>query len=120
MINEHIISIGGRGNIASPLQFGQDYAVTLEGSITSITDINNEDGTINRLFKLKTAIIKEIEGKEGKIAIRDKSSLSKRIRSRQFIWAQENQSDIDYEKFGQLLLQNFDGVMDYLTEQQNI
>lgn len=115
-ISENNLKLTGKVNIPDKLPISNVFKITVEGAITEVSYKDNEDGSVIRDHKFVPTLVEYIDDK-GKIAhSKDKKTLSKRIRDRQWIWQQENQSDIDYERFGQLLLAHFGSVMDYLIE----
>jgi hypothetical protein len=115
-INEHIVSISGKASTQDPLELGQDYRITIEGTVTSQTDVDNDNGTKNRINKLKPRLIEAIEHKGKKLTIKDKSSTSQRNRARHFVWQGEHPLiDLDYEKAGELIRRHYDLVMEIIT-----
>lgn len=115
-VNEHILSLSGKASLQEPLNMAQDYQITVEGEIRNITDTTRDDGTVDRLYRLKIATVHSLESKGHKVQVKDKSPLHAKIRARQWIWQNDNNSDIDYQKFGQLLINHFDEIMNYLIE----
>lgn len=63
-INEHVIQImGGRKNLIhteKPLKIGEDINLKIEGTVQEITDIDNHDGTIDRVYKVKGIYCEEL------------------------------------------------------------
>ena len=44
-----------RPNIPHALEMDQDVTLTVKGSVVAIQDGSNQDGTVNRTYKLKAA-----------------------------------------------------------------
>lgn len=62
-INEHIIKITGSFCITADQapRIGDDLTIAIQGSVVKTEDSDNQDGTINRLYKVKMA-----DGRVGK------------------------------------------------------
>ena len=54
-ITEHIIKVSGKANIEHELAMDQDVTLVVKGSVVAIQDGSNQDGTINRTYKVKAA-----------------------------------------------------------------
>ena len=54
-INEHIIKVSGSANIEQGLVMDQEVTLIVKGSVVAIQDGSNQDGTINRTYKVKAA-----------------------------------------------------------------
>ncbi len=111
-INEHIIKISGTASLENELELGQDYKVTITGTIVSQTETDNDNGTRNKIHKLKPLMVESVEYKEKQIRIKDKSSTSQKNRSRHFIWQQDHPIDVDYDQAGELFRRYYDEIMD--------
>ncbi len=59
-INEHIIKLSGSAAIIAPLTMQKDLKVAMIGEIRAITDVPNDDGTINRIYRFRVSEIKDI------------------------------------------------------------
>lgn len=109
------IKLSGKLNIPEPLEIGNDYHIALEGSITSVTKSNNEDGTYtldHKLEPLKLELLKN----DGKTIKADKTRLSQKLRSRAFIHEQQNQSENMYEWFTKKAIAHFDEIVEYVKK----
>ncbi len=118
-INEHIIKISGKATSETPLTLGEDYEVTIEGEIRGIYDSVNDNGSIDRVYALKTRIVKSLLSKGKKLSLKDKSSISKRIRGRLYVWCQDNDvTDFEgaYQDFGSQIINHFDEIMNLILE----
>lgn len=78
-INSHVIKISGGAELAEGLEFGKDYKLSLDGSVTSTRDKDNHDGTIDRTYtvKLLNAIVKD---EKKSIVVKDKHGQSQLTR----------------------------------------
>lgn len=117
-INEHIVSLSGKASIADPLELGQDYRITFEGTVTSQTDVDNDDGTKNVINKLKPRLIESVEHGGKVLKIKDKSSTSQKNRAVHHFWQEEHQSGIDYERAWEMIRKYYDPIMTYLIKKE--
>lgn len=114
--NEYILSIAGTASLPDTLNMNEDYRVTVEGDIRSVTKKNNDDGTVNLIYKFKPAKVESVESKGKTMMLKDKSPLSQKLRGRAFVWQTVNESNRDYEWFGNACIRHFDEVMNLLIE----
>lgn len=113
-INEHILKLTGKVTLPKPLTLSKTYLIGVEGDVTESTDKDNNDGTFNREFKFEPLTVEVVNEKGDSIRAMGKTKMHQKIRGRHWVWQQENQSDVDYEQFGNLLIQKFDEVMEIL------
>lgn len=60
-INERIIKITGSACIDKKLELEQDVEIKIKGSVVKVEDAGNNDGTKNRIFKVKLIEIEDIK-----------------------------------------------------------
>ena len=46
-INQYLVKISGKSLIGSPLELGQDVALTLKGAVVKLDHLDNQDGTMD-------------------------------------------------------------------------
>ncbi len=109
------IKLSGKMNIPEQLEIGKDYHIALEGSITSVTKKNNEDGTYTLDYKLEPLKF-ELLRSNGTTMKADKSKLSQKLRGRAFIHEGENNTDNMYEWFVTKSIRHFDEIVDYVKK----
>lgn len=78
-VNEHIVQLTGTANIPQPLSLGHDYEIVANVNCYRVTEVDNHDGSINKLYKLKVvdSVVRNSLGKEIKTG---KGSLSQKLR----------------------------------------
>src|SRR3990172_1191094 len=81
-INENILRLTGKVNLAQPLELGNDYTITVTGAITTATTIDLHDGSYDRIFKLEPRLVTAIDDKGETIKIKDKGSQAQKLRNR--------------------------------------
>jgi len=65
-VNENLLTVSaGYIILDTPLKIGDDVILTISGTVITTTDKDNNDGTINRVFKVKGIIANVI--KDGKL-----------------------------------------------------
>lgn len=52
-INEVSIGFSGKASIAKNLELGEDVCFKVQGSVVSISDYDNQDGTYDKKVKVK-------------------------------------------------------------------
>lgn len=58
-INEHILRLTGKVELEEPMVFGSDYTLTISGQIVKTEDMDNQDGTFNRIYTFKSLILQD-------------------------------------------------------------
>lgn len=118
-INENIIKIVGSANINELLTIGNEYTVAAKVSCEEKQIKNNNDGTVNNVFKLYLQGQIAVKNSEGKQLIsKDKNSNSKKLRNQ--IWAIWNEKglDIEFENYYDAVMQkirsNLNAIVDKL------
>lgn len=60
-VNEHRIKIMGLGNVApanAPLvELGKDIELHIHGNVLKVEEVDNQDGSIDRIYKVKIITI---------------------------------------------------------------
>lgn len=82
-VNEYKLKITGSLNLSAPLNIDTDYDLTVANlSITACSDISNNDGTINRVFKGVLSELSEVNiiGQKEFITAKKKGSQAKVLR----------------------------------------
>ena len=52
-INENLISFSGKGHISKELNLGVDVNIKIQGGVITVEDRDNQDGTFDRVYKIK-------------------------------------------------------------------
>lgn len=115
MINENILKLTGKVSIPEPVEIGHNYKVLIQGSITSESKEDNNDGTFNMTFKFAPVLVELVTSKGQTIKAKDKRKLSQRLRGRLFMIWQESHTDQDFDQFYETsmskLIQNVDNFL---------
>jgi len=115
-VNEHILKLTGKASLPLALTMSKTYEVVLKGDITKTSDVDNQNGTINREYRFEPHHVEIVNDKGARIVGKDTSKTSQKIRSRHHIWTIDNASQLDYEWMGRQLVAHYDEVMELLKK----
>ncbi len=119
-VNDFVIKVGGSAALSEPLEMGKDYKVTLEGAVVSTTDIDLENGSVQRLFRFKTALVASLESKTRNIQVRDKSSQSKQFKSNHYFYERDNPgTKYTYDTVMNILNSRHEDLMEWIISLEN-
>lgn len=52
-VNEKILKLQGKISVPQEYILGEDYTIEITGQIVKIEDLDNQDGTVNKVFVFK-------------------------------------------------------------------
>jgi hypothetical protein len=79
--DSYFIKLTGKASIGEPLEIGSNFGVAIEGSITSKTETDNDDGSHSHYFKFEPVLVTVINNKGKSIKAKDVRGRSKQLRS---------------------------------------
>lgn len=88
-INEHILKLTGKVSLPKELLNGNNYTLSVTGSVTSRTEEDNQDGTVNWVYKFEPVLVEILTEKGETIKAKDRRKLSQKLRGRLFLEWQE-------------------------------
>jgi hypothetical protein len=90
-INEHVLKISSAGvNLPEGLEQGHRYLITTEADVYEITEKDNQDGTIDKIYKVKQTGVVTVNFDGGKvIKAKEKGSVSRSLHGA--IWYYHNE-----------------------------
>ena len=115
-INENILRLTGKVNLAQPLELGNDYTITVTGAITAATTIDLHDGSFDRIFKLEPRLVTAIDDKGETLKIKDKGSHAQKLRSRLYRIFEESPHG-EFENFYAQVYRYINKHLDTITDQ---
>lgn len=62
-VNSHYLKLSGKSELPKELEIGNNYYLAIHGSITSVTEHDNHDGTVDRSYKfepVKCEVVSEL------------------------------------------------------------
>ena len=107
-INSHILKLTGRAELPQEIELGDNYHVSLEGSIESYSLHDNHDGTYNKMYTFKPVKIDVLDHKGKALKLKDPRSNSTKVRNYLWkIWFEEGVTedfDACYDAFTQAVM----------------
>ena len=98
-MDSFVIKLSGKAELPEPLEIGHNFRVELEGSITSETIADNEDGTKIHYFTFKPIIVEAITAKGERLRAKDTRSRSQQMRALLMKRWRESDSNIEFDKW---------------------
>ncbi len=98
-IDTHFIKLSGKGNIATQLEIGRNYELRAQGTVTTKTESDNNDGSHSIYYRYEPVVIEVVNDKGESIKAKDPRSLSQLFRARLYrLWTKkpDNKSFEDY------------------------
>lgn len=100
-INEFCLRLSGKCSLPIPLDFGRNYKVSVQGSVTAITDADNHDGSHTRYYKFQPAVIETLTEEGKSLARKDIRSMSQKLRAvLKYTWEHGDKSE-EFEEYYQ-------------------
>lgn len=118
-VNEHILKLSGKASIPTGLTLSRTYQLQLTGDVTSVSESDNQDGTVNKSYRFEPLVVEVINDKGNRIVSKDRTKTSSKNRSRHHIWQAETLSDIGYDKAYEFIRRHFDAVMELVIRIEN-
>lgn len=116
-INSHILKISGNAELPSELKLGDNYRVTIEGTVVKSQDSDNHNGTFDRQYTLKPVFVELIDNKGESIKARDTRSESQLFRGLlKKKWIEKN-LDIEFETFYSLVYKRLYKYLDAIINE---
>lgn len=116
-----VIKLSGKAELPKPLKISHNFKLEISGSITAITEQDNDDGSRTYYYKFEPVLVEGIDEKGERIKAKDVRKTSQRMRSRSWLYWKENNvnmSDDDFWNwFGSGVIRNFDEIVDLLEKQ---
>ena len=112
--NSYVLRLSGKAELPEPLEIGNNYHCSLEGSITSKTEADNNDGSHTLYYAFKPVKIDVLTPKGETIKAKDTRGKSQLFRGR--IWALWNRKNLNmdaqtyYDKLMDKLIQHAEEV----------
>ena len=112
--NEQVIKIVGSANIGQEMSLSHDYTIGLIANCYRIENINNDDGTFDKVYKLKLLGQVVVENDKGqKLVAKVKGSPSQKWR-----WAVQQLGE-DYETIMAMANSHVEEVVNFIKRISN-
>lgn len=113
-INSHILKLTGKAELPSAIEPGNNFHISLEGSVPSVSENDNDDGTWNRVYTFKPIKIEVLTPTGETIKAKDTRSNSTLIRQGLWrIWANAA-SSMNFDEYYDTVCKR--GILPYLNE----
>lgn len=121
--NEYYLRLGGKANIPEPLEIGNNYSIKAQGTITSFTESDLNDGRHVVYYKFSPILMEAVDDKGKSIQAKDTRSLSQLWRAKVWkYWSKRPEGltfDDFYERMMQRMLQVSDEICEMYGENDN-
>lgn len=115
-ISNHILKLTGKAELPSEIEPGNNFNVALSGSVPSVNESDNEDGTYTRTYTFKPIKIEVLTPTGETIKAKDTRSNSQLIRSlvyKRWVNAASPESFEDfYDKVCRIIMREIDLLID--------
>jgi hypothetical protein len=99
-ISSRYIKLSGKAEIDRDLETSHNYHISLQGSITSITDTDNQDGTLHRAFKFEPVKVELLNELGEIIKAKDTRKEAQKTRAWAYkYWEEAQLGDMDFDTF---------------------
>lgn len=120
MISSHILKLQGKAELPAEIALGHNYHVALEGSIVTVAESDNEDGTNRRVYTFRPVKIDLLTDKGEMLKLKDTRSNSQLVRAmlyKKWVNAASQESFDDfYRRFSYLIMADMDVLIDKMGE----
>lgn len=103
--DSYVIRLSGKAELPKPLAIGQNIKTTLEGSITSETIEDNDDGSHTHIYKFQPVYVETLTEKGERMRAKDTRSRSQQLRALFFRkWRESNEPKTFEEYYDEKML----------------
>ena len=119
-VDDFLLKLQGKVAISEPCEIGHNYSVKIDGSITSKTEEDNNDGSSTFVYRLEPVLVEAITPLGKTLKAKDVRRISQRLRARVYVYWLNNQIEQDfeeyYQKIGEKIISNFDELMEFVLK----
>jgi len=114
--DNYILKLTGKAELPSALVIGNNYETKIHGTITSITESDNNDGSHALYYKFEPVRIEIMSDKGEALKLKDTRSLSQLFRARMWGYWQKAKTDKSFDDFYQGIMENLINQSDEVAE----
>lgn len=118
--NSHILKLTGKSELPEALEIGNNYNVSLSGSITAIAEHDNNDGTADKIYTFKPIKLEVLTPKGKTLVLKDTRSNSQLLRGMLHVKWKNAASNVDFEEAYSKFSFGVMSDMDELIDRYNI
>jgi hypothetical protein len=116
-INSYILKISGNAELPSELILGDNYKITIEGTVVKSQDSDNHNGTLDRMYTIKPIMVELVDNKGESIKARDTRSESQLFRGLlKKKWIEKN-IEMEFETFYSLVYKRLYKYLDAIINE---
>ena len=104
--DNYFVRLTGKGNIPKELEIGRNYELKTSGTVTSITESDNDDGSHTKYFTFKPIVVELVTDKGESIKAKDTRSLSQLFRARAWKEWNKKATGEEFDSYYQRLMMN--------------
>lgn len=117
IISNHFLKLSGKAELPKAIEMGHNYHISIEGSVNTTQDSDNEDGTYTRAYTFKAIKIELLDQKGEALKLKDTRSNSQLIRSLLYKKWVNAASDVSFDEFYdaacRAMMANIDLIIDW-------
>lgn len=102
--NDHVLKLTGKAELPNALKIGHNYQVNLQGTITSITETDKNDGSHVLYYKFEPVHIEVINEKGEALKLKDTRRASQQLRARLWTEWKNSKTSLTFEAWYQKLM----------------
>lgn len=116
VVTSFILRLQGKAELPREIEIGNNYHISLEGSITNFTESDNDDGSHSRTYTFKPVKVELLDPTGETLKLKDARSKSQIFRARCWaIWKEQNAPEsfeVFYDRFMDTLREHAAEVID--------
>lgn len=114
--NDYFVRLGGKANIPEPLEIGRNYKLTVQGTVTSLTESDKQDGSHVIYYKFEPILMELIDDMGESIKAKDTRSYSQLFRARMWKFWNASPNDMSFEDWYAKLMSHLIQQADEIAE----
>lgn len=119
-VDSYMLKLSGKCELPEAIENCTNYDVLLKGSVISVADADNHDGTVNRVYTFKPITGEILRNNGESLKLKDTRSISQLMRSLIYKkWVNAASSltfDEYYERMGYGIMRDMDELIDRYTD----
>ena len=105
-ISNHILKLSGKAELPKAIDARHNYHVSLSGSIPSLTDSDNENGTFTRTYSFRPVKIELLDPLGETLKLKDARSKSQLFRARAWSAWKDSPFGLTFDEYYDELMEN--------------
>lgn len=106
VVTSHVLKLTGKAELPREIEMGNNYHVSLSGSIPKVEEHDNEDGTLSRVYTFKPVKLELLNPLGETLQLKDARSKSQLFRARCWAIWKNTSNATDFDTFYDALMNN--------------